>query len=578
MQNYEIITLLALGFALAVFLGYAARKLKLSPIVGYLVAGIVVRITGPHVPGMSLDPSFAHELAEIGVIFLMFSVGLRFNLKDLLSVKRISIFGAIVQSLATTALGMLVAYKMGWPWGTGLVLGISISVASMVVLTQVLADNEILDTSQGYIAVGWASAVLVLVFLPVIGVIMELPNADNIGGFELFKTFCLALGKIAIFALVVLFAGKKLIPWFLTLIARTRSQELFILSILALTFLITSGSALIFGASFALGAFLAGMAIGQTNVGQEAAADALPMKEAFAVIFFVSVGMLFNPLYLQSDWSLLLLLLAIVIVIKPLAVMLIVVLFGHSSSTAFTVALALAQIGEFTFILSGAARKLDLMPPVAESMLVAVAIFSIALNPLIFKMLPKLENMLRSQPKLWNLLNRRAVKEIQDINYDIHGDDDKELAIIIGYGPVGRTVSKLLSKAGVDTVVIDMNVDTVAMINQGNGFAIFGDASKADILKVAGIERATYLVVTPPDLNLRLPIIHAARNLNSKLIIYSRARYISEKNALENFGVKVCYEELESAVVLAETVLRNRCFTEEQILEEVENVRKELSK
>ncbi|MDR3001180.1 MAG: cation:proton antiporter [Fibromonadaceae bacterium] len=583
MQNYEIITLLALGFALAVFLGYVMRKIKLSPIVGYLAAGIVVRIAGPHVPGISLDPSFAHQLAEIGVIFLMFSVGLRFHLKNLLNVKRIAIPGAIIQGLVTTALGMLIAHKMGWSWGTGLILGISVSVSSMVVLTQVLTDNEILDTSQGHIAVGWASAILVLVLLPVIGVIIELPNAiDNIGGFEFFKTLCLALGKIAFFAFVVLFAGKRLIPWFLTLIARTRSQELFILSILALTFLITSCSAFIFEASFALGAFLAGMAIGQTNVGQEAAADALPMKEAFAVIFFVSVGMLLDPLHLQSNWALLLLLLTLVIVIKPLVTMFIIVLFGHSSSTALTVALALAQIGEFTFILSGAARKLDLMPAVAESVLVATAIFSIALNPLIFKIFPKLENALRSKPALWNLFNRRAVKEIeeikQDINYDIHGDDESELAIIIGYGPVGHTVSKLLSKAGVNTVVIDMNVDTVAKINQGDGFAIFGDASKADILKVAGIERAKYLVVTPPDLNLRLPIIHAARNLNSKMIIYSRARYISEKNALENFGVKVCYEELEAAVVLAEAVLHNRGFSEEQILEEVENVRKELSK
>jgi CPA2 family monovalent cation:H+ antiporter-2 len=276
-----------------------------------------------------------------------------------------------------------------------------------------------------------------------------------------------------------------------------------------------------------------------------------------------------------------------VVVIKPIVAMLIVVLLGRSSLTGFTVALAIAQIGEFTFILALEAKKLtmniggELIPmlaPKGESMLIATAIFSIALNPILFKTLPYLESALRSRPRLWRLFNRRAVRKVRDVQqYDIHEEGDKELAVIVGYGPVGRTVSKLLSMSGVHISVIDMNVDTVAMINQGNGHAVFGDASKADILKAAGIERAKYLVVTPPDLNLRLPVINAARNLNSNLTIYSRARYISERNTLENYGIGVCYEELESAVVLAEMVMRDKGFSEEQILEEIKAVRKGLS-
>ncbi|MCL2025226.1 MAG: cation:proton antiporter [Leptospirales bacterium] len=580
MHEYGLILLLALGFALAILFGYIAQKLRLSPVIGYLLAGILL---GPSVPGISLDLHLAHQLAEIGVILLMFGVGLHFHVKDLLAVKGVSLPGAVGQSITTTILGMLVAHLMGWSWGTGLILGMSVSVASTVILIRVLTDNGVLNTSQGHITVGWLIVediftILVLVLLPAIAALMSHDANSSAGAFEIFTTLCIALGKISLLVFIVLFAGQKIIPWFLASIARTRSRELFTLSVLALAFLIASGSAFIFGASFALGAFLAGMAVGQTNVGEEAAADALPMRDAFAVIFFVSVGMLFNPFDLIDNLSLFLLLMGIVILLKPLVSMLIVVLLGHSTTTAFTVAIALAQIGEFTFILSNEAGKLGLMPPVGASMLVATAIFSIALNPLLFKAVPKLEAALLSRPKLWRLFNRRAVKKMRHVSNDIQEPDSKDTAVIIGYGPVGQTVSKMLSMAGVRTVIIDLNVDTIAMINKGDGRAVFGNASKADILKAAGIERAKYLVITPTDLKLDLSVINTAREMNSEVIIYSRARFIAEKNTLENFGIKVCYEELESAVALAEMILRNQGFSEEQILKEVENVRKELSK
>jgi CPA2 family monovalent cation:H+ antiporter-2 len=603
MEEYGIIVLMALGFALALFFGYITQRLKLSPIVGYLVAGIIV---GPYGLEMveELSPfslgigdkvdvfkNLAHQLAEIGVILLMFVVGLHFHLKDLLAVKWISVPGAVGQSLVTTILGMILAHAMGWSWATGLILGMSVSVASTVVLVRALTDNNVLNTSQGHIAVGWLIVediftILILVLLPAMKVIMDLQDVgSDISPMEIIEPLSIALGKIGLLAFIVLAAGKKIMPWLLMAVARTRSRELFTLSILAIAFLIASISAFVFGASFALGAFLAGMAVGQTNVGEEAAADALPMKDAFGVIFFVSVGMLFNPYALFNNLPLFLVLMVIVIAIKPLVAFLIVVLLGRSSITGFTVALAIAQIGEFTFILALEAKKLSIqvngqlvpmLSPLGESMLIATAIFSIALNPILFKTLPLLESALRSQPRLWNLFNHRAFKKAKEGSHKEHKDDGKELAVIVGYGPVGRSVAKMLEKAGVQISVIDMNVDTVATINQGQGRAVFGDASKADILRAAGIEKAKYLVVTPPELNLRLPVICAARNMNSKIVIYSRARYISEKNALENYGVKVCYEELESAVILAETVLRNQGFTEEQIAQEVEDVRKEL--
>lgn len=602
-MHYDIIILLALGFALALLFGYITQRLKLSPIVGYLVAGLVVgpyglkiintllsstlsAVTGePFSLGLSLDKDLAHQLAEIGVILLMFGVGLHFHMKDLLAVKWVSIPGAVGQSLVTMILGMMLNHAMGWSWGTGLILGMSVSVASTVVLVRALTDNEVLQTPQGHIAVGWLIVediftILILVLLPAIGIIMTHQSTGLESGIiEIVKSLCYALGKIGLLAFIVLYGGKTFIPWLLMAVARTRSRELFTLSILAMAFLIASISAFLFGASFALGAFLAGMAVGQTNVGEEAAVDALPMKDAFGVIFFVSVGMLFNPSDIFHNLPLFVLLMIIVVVIKPIVAMLIVVLLGRSSLTGFTVALALAQIGEFTFILALEARRLGLMPAVGESMLVATAIFSIALNPLLFKTLPYLESGLRNRPALWNLLNRRAVKKAGNNQYDVHEDSNKESAIIVGYGPVGRTLSKYLSMTGVDVTIIDMNVDTVATINQGNeGHAVFGDASKADILKAAGIERAKYLVVTPPELNIRLPVINAAKNLNNKLTIYSRARYISEKNTLENFDIKVCYEELEAAAVLAEMVLRDKGFTEERVLEEIKVVRKGLSK
>jgi CPA2 family monovalent cation:H+ antiporter-2 len=390
-----------------------------------------------------------------------------------------------------------------------------------------------------------------------------------------------AIGKIGLLAVIVLVVGGKLIPAMLMSIARTRSRELFTLSVLAVALLIAVGAAVLFDASMALGAFLAGMVVGASKLSEAAASDALPMKDAFAVIFFVATGMLFDPSILLENYKLFLLLMVIILLAKPLTALLIVVGLGYSSSAALTVAIGLAQIGEFSFILSGEASRLGLLPEAGGSVLVAAAIFSIALNPLLFMLVPKLERSIRSRPQLWNKLNRRAAKRGQKANETaagkLAGAAHQDKAVIVGYGPVGRTLTRLLRESGVHTVIVDTNVDTISALHEEGGNAIFGDACKADILKAAGIEQAKYLVVTPPELGMRIPVINTARNLTRDLIIYSRARYISERRTLQQFGVtQICAEELESAVVLAEMVMQNQGLDEAKIEAEILNIRKEL--
>ena len=594
MHEYDLILLLALGFAIALALGYLTQRLRLSSILGYLLAGIIV---GPFSPGLHVDGHLAMQLSEVGVILLLFGVGLHFNIKDLLGVKKISLPGAIVQSLTATALSTVFLHWLGYSWGAGLIVGMSVSVASTVVLVRVLSDNNVLNTSQGHIAVGWLIVediftVLMLVLLPALGGIIL--NQDSviplsIFGFTLYEgetgllTICLsfifAIAKMGLLAIAVLVGGKRFIPWILTKVAHTRSRELFTLSVLALALLIATASVVIFEASFALGAFLAGMAVGQSKLGEQAAADALPMKDAFAVLFFVAVGMLFNPVVLFEQTKLFLLLMAVILIAKPLAALAVVIILGYSTTTAFTVAIALAQIGEFSFILAGEARKLGLLSIEKESTLIAAAILSLALNPLLFRLVPVLEKHLSNHKKAWEFFNWRAMKRLNELEYaNNQAAEGQKKAIIVGHGPVGRIITRLFKQAGVHPIIIDMNIDTITYLNERGINAIFGDASKVDILKAAGMETAKYLVVTPPGLNLQLPVINAAKSINNNAIIYSRAKYISEKEMMENLGLNVSYDELESAVIMAGMVLRSEGFSEEQILEEIKNVREELSK
>ncbi len=580
MHDIGLLVTLAAGLAAALAFGFLTEKLRLSPILGYLLAGIAV---GPHTPGFIADAAITAQLAEVGVVLLMFGVGLHFRLADLFAVRRIAIPGAVGQSVVATLLAAGVAHWLGWGFGAGLALGIGLSVASTVVLMRVLADSRQLDTPHGHVAVGWLVVediftVLVLVLLPVTATVF---GGGGGGVPDLARALGLALLKVALLAAIMLVVGARVIPWMLTQVARTRSRELFTLAILAVALVIATVASLVFGVSMALGAFLAGMVVGQSKVSHQAAADALPMRDAFAVLFFVSVGMLFDPRFLFAEPGLTLATLLIVLVAKPLVALLIVDLMGYSVRTALVVAFGLAQIGEFSFIVAELARQLDVLPAEGHSVLVAAALISIAVNPALFRTIGPIEAWLKARPRAWAFLNRRAEARAGGVNAAtearLREDAEAVHAVVVGYGPAGRTVSRILEDFGVRTVVLDLNVETVARLSAEGRLAIYGDASRAEILRAAGIERASYLLLTMPDPDARIPVILAARELNPKARILVRAHYLAEKPILEELGATAVYEEGEAAVALAGFLLREIGADEARIDAEARRIRAEFA-
>ena len=435
---------LSVSLSLALLLGLLTHRLRLSPIVGYLLAGVVV---GPHTPGFVGDPKMAHDLAEVGVILLMFGVGLHFDFNDLLAVRRIAIPGSIGQMLVASILGMMVALLFGMGAEAALVIGFSVSVASTVVLVRVLADNDLLQSDQGHIAIGWLIfqdifTVFVLVILPVMASIWRPSEAGPRG---LLNPIAWVFVRFAGLTLLVTLVGRKAIPRLLDIVARTRSRELFTLAILSIAFAVATGSAALFGVSMALGAFLAGIVVGQTEVSHQAAADALPLRDAFAVLFFVSVGMLFDPQAIIQEPLLLLGLLGIIFFATPLTAFLIVWALRYSLRTALTVATALAQIGEFSFLLANEAMGLGILSGNGQSLLVTCALVSIAINPLLFRAIDPLEKWLCNQDKIWRILRRRSEYKGMRLNLEeqvlfsrqIQKPGIKAKAVIVGYGPVG---------------------------------------------------------------------------------------------------------------------------------------------
>lgn len=577
--DFALLLNLAASLALALVLGLLTEKLKLSPIVGYLLAGIVI---GPHTPGFSADPKIAAELAEIGVILLMFGVGLHFNLSELLAVRRIALPGAIGQILVALLTGCVLVIAAGMGWQSGVVIGIAISVASTVVLIRMLMDNDLLHSPQGHIAVGWLIVediftVLVLVALPAFG------NRDG-GQSSVWLAIAIAVAKVIALATIVVGGGKFAIPWLLRIVASTRSRELFTLSILAIALVIATGSAFVFGVSMALGAFLAGMVVGQTEVSHQAAADALPMRDAFAVLFFVSVGMLFDPYVILDHPGLFLGLLAVVLIVKPLTAFAIVWFLRYSVRSAITVAIALAQIGEFSFLLAEEAFRLELLSHEGQSLLVACALVSITINPIVFRAIAPIETWLQKYPKLWQrLLSRSEAQgalhnaETKDrIGEQFATDNDSKTAIIIGYGPVGRTASSILRKCGVEPIVIDLNLDTVREINELGELAVYGDATRRDILEAAGILQARYLLITIPEVLVRTAIILTATDLNPRIRVIVRARYLQERAWLEELGTHgMVSEEGETAIGLAVLLLKELEADEKIVQQEIQRVQQE---
>ncbi|MDO4550295.1 MAG: cation:proton antiporter [Planctomycetia bacterium] len=593
MHHYPLLEILAVGFSLALIFGYLAKRLGLSPIVGYLLAGFVI---GPQMPGFVAEAHLAHELSEAGVILLMFGVGLHFNLNDLLAVRGVSLPGAIIQSTCATLCGLLVAHCFGMSLMVGFILGLGLAVASTVVLLRVLTDNHVLETVQGHVAVGWLVVediltVLALVLLPNLAIIYL--GQEEINALGLAKVFGGAILRLVLLWVVVLVVGGRVVPWLLTRVVRSRSQELFTLAVLSAAFATAVVSAKCFGASMALGAFLGGMVIGKTKVSYQAGANVLPFQDAFAVLFFLAVGMLFDPAFLVREPWLVLGCLIIVMVVKPLVAVVAVSFLGYSAMTGLTVAAGLAQVGEFSFILAQEAKSCGiLVNDDVYSALVITAFVSISLNPFLFRKIPGFLESLKKYPRLWYILNVRAdrraarknenTRELSGVRLE-HGeksfDPDNIFAVVVGYGPVGQSVCHSLTECQVTPVVIDLNVDTVNNLNDLHLYAVYGDATKKEVLLGAGIKRARYLILTLPSLSHNAAAATVAKQLNPEIQIMARTRFIADAGFLEQAGVKgIAFEEEVVADFLANQVLKSiekemknseeSDFTEENLLEE----------
>jgi monovalent cation:H+ antiporter-2, CPA2 family len=570
MHNLDLILTLTGGLATALVLGYLTHRVGLSPIVGYLLAGIVV---GPHTPGFVAHPQLAEELAEVGVILLMFGVGLHFHVDELLAVRRVAIPGAVVQSLTATAVGAGVGLALGWDWKAGVVFGLALSVASTVVLTRVLADNRALHTPTGHIAIGWLVVediftVLVLVVLP--------PLLGRGGPGAIALAVGLAVVKIVALGVAAFVVGGRAVPRALDYVAATGSRELFTLTVLVIALGIAVGSALLFGVSMALGAFLAGLVVGRSDYSLRAATEALPMRDAFAVLFFVSVGMLLNPQYLWTRPGLIAATLGVVLIAKPAAALVLVVALRYPPKVALGVSVALAQIGEFSFILAHLGTDLHILPDEATGALVAAAILSITLNPLLYKLIDPAERWLARRPRLWVRLTARSKGRLPGTGPAPEADQAHR-AVVVGYGPVGRTVCRLLRENDIEPTVIELNVEAVRGLRRQGTPAVYGDAAHRDTLKEAGVATAGSLILSSAGMHGSEEVIRLARELNPDVRVLARAAYVRELGPLRKAGAeRVFAGEGEVALAMTVTILRELGATAEQIDRERDRVRAEL--
>lgn len=576
MHEYDLLLTLTGALASALVLGYITYCIGLSPIVGYLLAGIAV---GPKSPGFTANPAIANQLAELGVVLLMFGVGLHFDLKDLARVRRIAIPGAVVQCTISALLGTAVALMFDWDVRSSLVLGLGVAFASTVVVTRLLADSHELQTFVGHVAIGWLIvqdllAVLALVLLPSIAA-----NA-SFGAAEIAMVLASAALKIGIVVLTVTVIGGRLIPAVLRHVADTRSRELFTLTVLVIVLGIALASARLFGVSMALGAFLAGVVVGQSDFSLRAATEALPLRDAFAVLFFVSVGMLFDPAVLVAHRPLLLSILALVILVTPLVTSLIILVLGYPLHLALRVGLSFGQIGEFSFILANMARELSLLPIEAMHVLVAVSIFSMSISPLAAYCV----NPLATQLRRWHFWRRLSTmrKPFSLVPAATLLDDRVEpdkgfRTVIVGFGPVGQTVARLLSQSGIVPTIIEMNHQSIAEIRERGFRAVLGDATHPETLKRAGIEASLSLILSASSIHGAAEIIRLAREANPKIKVIVRSAYLRERQSLIRSGADTVFAgEGEVAMALAEFILRDLGATADQIDRERDKVRSEL--
>ncbi len=556
-HNINLITTIAAALGLAMILGFITSRLRMPPLVGYLLAGIVI---GPATPGFVADISLSSQLAEIGVMLLMFGVGLHFSLDDLLAVRRIAIPGAVVQIVVATALGMAAATFWGWDIGAALVFGLALSVASTVVLLRALEARGILESVNGRIAVGWLVVedlvmVLVLVLLPPLASLLSGKTDAAVSGGSLWITLGITFTKVAAFIALMLVVGRRVFPRALWLVARTGSRELFTLCVIAVAVGVAYGSAVLFDVSFALGAFFAGMMMRESEFSHRAAAESLPLRDAFSVLFFVSVGMLFDPQVLIEQPVKVMVVVAIIILGKTLAAVALVLAFRYPLNTALTVGASLAQIGEFSFILAGLGVALALLPIEGQSLILAGALISIALNSFVFTAIEPAQIWIRTRSRLARRLERKD-DPLAELPMSVDQSFLAGQVVLVGYGRVGRRIAQALDEGNIPYVVTEQNRDFVEQLRARNIPAVYGDASDPAVLIQAHIAGASMLVIATPDTFHVRKMVEIARTLNPAIETVVRTHNEEEAELLQKEDIgQVFMGEHELAIGMTRHIL-----------------------
>ncbi|CAM2878283.1 cation:proton antiporter [Legionella worsleiensis] len=555
-HSLPLITTIAMGFALALIFGLIAVRLKIPALVGYLLAGVAI---GPFTPGLMADISIAQELAEIGVMLLMFGVGLHFSLSDLKRVRKIAIPGAIAQILAATLLGSGVALMWNWSYGSAFIFGLSLSVASTVVLLRALEERKALESINGHIAVGWLlvedlAMVIVLVLLPPLA--HWLGEGTSVATHEpLWQVFSFTLIKVSAFLAFMLLAGRRYFPKLLWLVARSGSRELFTLCVISAAISIAYVASRLFGVSFALGAFFAGMIMRESSFSHRAAEESLPLRDAFAVLFFVSVGMLFNPSVLVDHPLHILVVVGIIVIGKSIAAFVLVLAFRYPLHSALIVSASLAQIGEFSFILAELGVRLGMLPTAGQSFILAGALISIAINPLVFKLINPIYNTIKSYPRLFSLFES-SDDPLAELPMTTKEDYLAGQVVLIGYGRVGKHIVQLLAPKNIPFVVVDENRQTISTLRAANFQAVYGDAANPSVLVQSHIARADMLMIAISDVVKIRKMIQCAQTLNPEIEIVIRAHEEEEAILLQKeINGKVFFAAGEIAKSMSEYAL-----------------------
>ena len=573
-HDTALIFTLAGAFGLAFVLGLGSVRLRLPPLVGYLAAGVII---GRFLPSAA-DASLAGQLAEVGVILLMFGVGLHFSISDLMAVRRIAVPGALIRIVLITAFCTLLTTWWGWSLGAGIVFGLALAVASTVVVLRAFDELGLLQSTDGRVAVGWLvvedlAMVLALVLLP--------PFASQLSGDAtagassgLLLQIGITLLKVGAFVVLMLFVGTRVVPWLLARVARTGSRELFTLAVLAVALGIAVGAASLFGVSFALGAFFAGVVISESDLSHQAAADALPLQDAFAVLFFVSVGMLFNPVVIVEQPLRVLATLAVIILVKAVVTFAIVRGFGRPVRSSLLIAASLAQIGEFSFILAGLGITLGMFPEEGRSLILAGAIISITINPIIIRAAGSIERWLQKNPAL--LAKLEPAEEPFDAEHGLPPVSNH--VVLIGYGRVGRRIGDALTDAGVPFMVVERDRVTVDNLRKRWIPAIFGDAARPGILDHVHLDTAKLLVIASPDPYHARRVIEIAKEINPTIEIAARTHSEKMQEYLEQLGVNRAFMgERELALSMAHHTLMRMGRTDDEADATVEELRRKTS-